>query len=57
MKQKTYRQHTLRTRQLTRITERLREKMRYHRQKYLDCDVILGAIRYKIDRILEASKQ
>lgn len=47
-----YRHHTIESRQLARIETRLIEKQRVFRNKWLDADVELGAIRYKIASIL-----
>ena len=52
MKQKTYRTHTVRTRQIARMIANLRNKQLYHRTRWLDNDVIIGALNYKINSLL-----
>jgi hypothetical protein len=55
-KQKTYRTHTVRTRQLARLIGNLQKKQLYHRKIWLDADVMIGALKYKINDLLRRQK-
>jgi hypothetical protein len=48
------RTHTTTTRQIARLVNNLKKKQRYYRTRWLDADVIIGALEYKINTILKA---